>query len=148
MRQDQTNQHSEPTLSFRSEKKLRDERLSYTGKLRLMIPFGAFALTLPTQVINISSTGILVRTSIKTLERQEGGALPVELLSEGDAYALQLDHDYPHLPAIVLDAVLVRRSITPQHWDMAFSFRVATPDLMALLHNIVRGPHEPPFSHS
>ena len=127
----------------RCELKLRDERLPYDGAARLMISLGGFSLILPMTCVNVSSSGLLATVNSARLGKILQDSIPSEVITVLDPYPLQIDHEYDHLPPVLMDAILTRRQIHNRHWELGFAFRVATQDLMALLHQIVRGPREP-----
>lgn len=132
-----------PTTSARRELMLRDMRVPFDGGIRLIIPFGGMALTLPLRGVNLSASGVLTTANIGRLEQILRDRLPPKLLTENDTYTLQLDHDFGHLPPLLLECRLVRRELLAAEWVVAFSFLTATPELLSLLHLIAKGPHEP-----
>lgn len=127
------------------QRRMRDDRMLYSGGVKLLLPFGAMQLLLSMQAMNVSSTGILANLPTGRLSRQLKESLPESLIAVGDSCQLQLEHDFEHFPAAMLDAQLVRRDVHGDRWDMAFSFRIATQELLSLLHNLSSRPDRPSF---
>jgi hypothetical protein len=84
--------------------------------------------------VNLSSTGIL--TYCAHDEASSGGGFGdwSDLLSEGDPYDLQVEHQAEHLPAPYLRARLARRVKHGGGFELAFAFEAPDADLLSLLH--------------
>ncbi len=104
----------------------RSPRLSYQGRVRLMVTFDPWRLLLTLRGLNLSSGGLCAQL-------HKTGTQAETLLSEGDLYTLQLDPDDSHLPSPVLSARLVRRTSTNAGWELAFSFAPGDTAVSALL---------------
>ena len=104
----------------------RSPRLSYQGRVRLMVTFDPWRLLLTLRGLNLSSGGLCAQL-------HKTGTQAETLLSEGDLYTLQLDPDDSHLPSPVLSARLVRRTSTNAGWELAFNFAPGDTAVSALL---------------
>jgi hypothetical protein len=112
----------------------RETRYPFTGKVRLLVPFDPWRLLLTVRAVNLSSSGILTYCAHE--DGRAAGAFGdwPDLLSEGDPYDLQIEHQSDHLPAPYLRARLARRVKHGGGFELAFAFEAPDADLLGLLH--------------
>lgn len=107
----------------------RSPRLSFQGRVRLMVHVQPWRLLLTLRGLNLSSGGLCAQ-----LHKAAFGSNQAEsLLLNGDLYTVQLDPDGSHLPSPVLQARLVRRTQTNAGWELAFTFTPGDTTVTALL---------------
>jgi hypothetical protein len=108
----------------------RAPRLPLTGRVRLMVDFAPWQLALDAEALNISETGILA----KLLDSKDLGETDCEaLLTAGDPFLIQIDHEVSHVTPPVIASRLRRRTRVRGGWELAFGFESSCPDVGLLV---------------
>ena len=108
----------------------RAPRLPLSGRVRLIVDFAPWQLALDAEALNISETGILARLNVT---KDVGEADAEALLTTGDPFLIQIDHEESHVTPPVVSSRLRRRSRVRGGWELAFGFESPCPDVALLV---------------
>lgn len=111
----------------------REPRYPFAGRVRVTVPFAPWRLVISARAQNVSTSGV---SAVLLPSKAQGRE---ELLSEGDPFDLQLEHeagDERGLPMPTVAARLARKQKTAAGLELAFAFERPSADLLAFVHDL------------